>query len=101
MYGLIGADSRIGGVPGFGGPIPRPWLDVLFWSGLRGAVAVAMALALPPDLPERALLQEVVFGVVLFTLLVQATTIGRLVPRAQADPFGAAEEASEPVAGSA
>ena len=47
-YGLLGGASRIRGLPGFGGAIPRPWLDVVFWSGLRGAVAVAMALALPP-----------------------------------------------------
>ena len=86
-YGLLGGASRIRGLPGFGGAIPRPWLDVVFWSGLRGAVAVAMALALPTDIPQRALLQQIVFGVVLFTLLVQATTIARLVPRAQDDPF--------------
>ena len=64
----------------------------MFWSGLRGAVAVAMALALPADIPQRALLQQIVFGVVLFTLLVQATTIERLVPRAQDDPFGSTGE---------
>ena len=33
-----------------------------------------MALALPADVPQRALLQEITFGVVLFTLLVQGTT---------------------------
>ena len=46
-----------------------------------------MALALPTDMPQRALLQELDFGVVLFTLLVQATTIGRLVVRAHGDPY--------------
>jgi NhaP-type Na+/H+ or K+/H+ antiporter len=46
----------------------------MFWAGLRGAVAVAMALSLPPDFPQRTLLQEITFGVVLFTLLVQGTT---------------------------
>jgi len=43
---------------------------------------VAMALALPVDLPQRALLQEITFGAVLFTLLVQATTIAWVVRRA-------------------
>jgi CPA1 family monovalent cation:H+ antiporter len=33
------------------------WLNVLFWSGLRGAVAVAMALSLPDSIPQRELLQ--------------------------------------------
>ncbi len=62
--------------------VPTGWLHVLFWAGLRGAVAVAMALSLPADVPQRALLQEITFGVVLFTLLVQGTTIGRVVDRA-------------------
>ncbi|MFV2064033.1 MAG: cation:proton antiporter [Chloroflexota bacterium] len=57
------------------------WLNVLFWSGLRGAVAVAMALSLPLDVPQRALLQEITFGIVLFTLLVQGMTIEPLVRR--------------------
>jgi NhaP-type Na+/H+ or K+/H+ antiporter len=33
-----------------------------------------MALSLPPDFPQRDLLREITFGVVLFTLLVQGTT---------------------------
>ncbi len=61
--------------------IPLPWLHVMFWAGLRGAVAVAMALSLPPDFPQRQLLQEVTFGIVLFTLVVQGTTIGLLIER--------------------
>ena len=55
---------------------------MLWWSGLRGAVAVAMALSLPLDFPDRALLQEITFGVVLFTLFVQGTTIEILIARA-------------------
>ena len=38
-----------------------------------------MALSLPADIPQRALLQEITFGVVLFTLLIQGTTIGWVV----------------------
>jgi CPA1 family monovalent cation:H+ antiporter len=61
--------------------VPVAWLHVLFWAGLRGAVAVAMALSLPADFPQRALLQEITFGVVLFTLFVQGTTAERVVLR--------------------
>jgi CPA1 family monovalent cation:H+ antiporter len=86
VYGLLGAGSRVGPLPGLATAVPGPWLHVLFWAGLRGAVAVAMALALPVDLPQRALLQEITFGAVLFTLLVQATTIGRVVERARPEP---------------
>jgi len=81
VYVLLGGSSRGAPLPGLAARIPAGWLHVLFWSGLRGAVAVAMALALPEDVPQRALLQEITFGVVLFTLLVQGTTVGRLVDR--------------------
>jgi len=83
VYVLVGGVSRAAPFPGVAGAVPRPWLHVLFWAGLRGAVAVAMALALPTDMPQRALLQDITFGVVLFTLFVQATTIGRVVERAR------------------
>jgi CPA1 family monovalent cation:H+ antiporter len=81
VYGLFGGVSRLAPLPGLHAAMPTAWLHVLFWAGLRGAVAVAMALALPGDVPQRSVLQAIVFGVVLFTLLVQATTIGRLVER--------------------
>jgi CPA1 family monovalent cation:H+ antiporter len=57
------------------------WLKVLFWSGLRGAVAVAMALSLPLHIPHRELMLEITFGIVLFTLVVQGMTIEPLVRR--------------------
>lgn len=80
VYALLGASSRFAPLPGLA-IVPGPWLHIMFWAGLRGAVAVAMALALPVDMPQRALLQEITFGAVLFTLLVQATTIGWVVER--------------------
>lgn len=61
--------------------VPGPWRHVLFWSGLRGAVAVALALSLPAGLPDRELLQGVTFGIVLFTLLVHGSTAGLVVRR--------------------
>ena len=51
--------------------VPRGWTHVIFWSGLRGAIALAAALSLPADFPERELLQQISFGIVLVTLLVQ------------------------------
>jgi Na+:H+ antiporter len=81
VYGLLGGVGRLAPLPGFDARLPAGWLHVVFWSGLRGAVAVAMALALPASVPQRETLQEIVFGVVLFTLLVQGTTVGRLTSR--------------------
>jgi len=55
--------------------IPPDWRHVLFWGGLRGAISLALALSLPLDLPQRDTLLAMTFGVMLFTLLVQGTTI--------------------------
>ncbi len=55
--------------------MPLKWRHVLFWGGLRGAISLAMALSLPLALPHRETLQYMTFGVVLFTLLAQGTTI--------------------------
>ena len=54
---------------------------VIFWGGLRGAVALAAALSLPQGFPHRAQLLAMTYGAVLFTLLVQGLTIGPLVRR--------------------
>jgi monovalent cation:H+ antiporter, CPA1 family len=90
VYGLLGGTSRLAPIPGLSSRLPVDWLHVLFWSGLRGAVAIAMALSLPEDVPQRELLQEITFGVVVFTLLVQGTTVGRLVGRTVPPPAASA-----------
>jgi CPA1 family monovalent cation:H+ antiporter len=55
---------------------------VLVWGGLRGALTITLALALPPELAERQLLVAMAFGVVLFTLLVQGVSLPLVVQRA-------------------
>jgi CPA1 family monovalent cation:H+ antiporter len=54
---------------------------VLWWGGLRGSVSVALALSVPGALSQRQEIINVVFGVVLFTLLVQGLTIQGLLER--------------------
>lgn len=61
---------------------------MLFWGGLRGALALALALGLPPEFPGRDLIVTVAFGVVAISVLVQGLTIvpllrqlGELPPR--------------------
>jgi Na+:H+ antiporter len=56
------------------------WQHILGWGGLRGAISLALALSLPATFGEqRELLRVMTFGVVLFTLLVQATTMRPLL----------------------
>jgi len=54
---------------------------VVVWGGLRGGVALALALAIPEELPEQEQFIAMTAGVVLATLLLNATTIGPLVRR--------------------
>jgi len=56
-------------------PLPRGWRPVLVWSGLRGGVAIALALDLDPALPGRDAIIAAAFGFVVFTLLVQGLSI--------------------------
>ncbi len=62
-----------------GAPIPHKWRHLLFWGGLRGALVMALALSLPLTFPDRDMLINMAFGVVLFTLLIPGLTMGTLV----------------------
>lgn len=76
VYGLSFLSRR------FTEPISLRWRHVLAWGGLRGALSLALALSLPASFgDDRALLRTMAFGVVLFTLLVQATTMRSLIRR--------------------
>jgi Na+/H+ antiporter len=51
------------------------------WCGMRGAVSLAAALALPPRFPERDLLVFLTFAVIFATLVVQGLTLPALIRR--------------------
>ena len=61
-------------------PLPRRWRPILLLSGLRGALSVALVLSLPVTLPDRGLLEGIVYGVVLVTLLGQGIGLRVLLP---------------------
>ena len=50
---------------------------LLTWGGLRGGLALALALSLP-QVPERSMIAEMTFAVVAFSVLVQGSTIAKL-----------------------
>lgn len=52
---------------------------VLVWGGLRGGVALALALAIPEELPAQETFIAMTAGVVVATLILNATTIRLLV----------------------
>jgi CPA1 family monovalent cation:H+ antiporter len=52
---------------------------VLAWSGLRGALTIALALALPTETPTRDLLIAMSFAVVLFSLVAQGLSLPLLL----------------------
>lgn len=86
IYGLLGGASAVAHRLGLAPTIPVGWLHVINWTGLRGAVAMALVLSLPSDLPDRTLLQGTTFGIVLFTVLVQGTTAARVLRVARVGP---------------
>jgi CPA1 family monovalent cation:H+ antiporter len=53
----------------------------LFWGGLRGALALALALAVPATVPERNAIIVTAFVVVAFSILVQGLTMPWLIKR--------------------
>lgn len=58
----------------------RGTLGIMTWGGLRGALAVALALSLPAD-GERQLIVSMTYAVVIFSVLVQGTSLRYVIQR--------------------
>ena len=61
--------------------LPTTYQHVLVWGGLRGAVGLALALALPDTVAERGEIVVLTFGVVAFSIFVQGLTMPPLIRR--------------------
>jgi CPA1 family monovalent cation:H+ antiporter len=61
--------------------VPANHQHVLFWGGLRGTVALALALGLPADMPRRGSIVVISFAVVAFSVFAQGLTIPWLLRR--------------------
>jgi CPA1 family monovalent cation:H+ antiporter len=61
--------------------VPGKQQHILFWGGLRGALALALALGLPPSLPLRDDIITISFAVVAFSIFVQGLTMAPFLRR--------------------
>jgi CPA1 family monovalent cation:H+ antiporter len=60
-----------------------PWktVAILSWGGLRGGISVALALSLGDSIPDKDAIVFITYTVVVFSIIVQGLTIGKLVKR--------------------
>jgi CPA1 family monovalent cation:H+ antiporter len=73
--------------------VPLSNRHVLFWGGLRGALALALALGLPAEVPAREQVITVTFAVAAFSILVQGLTMRPLLRLlGEVSPTGPAAE---------
>ncbi len=76
--------ARLLSVAGIVGPLSmvtaqsKGAIPVLTWGGLRGGISLAMALSLPAN-DSRSLVLTLTYFVVVFSILVQGLTVGRLI----------------------
>lgn len=61
--------------------VPIKFQHILWWGGLRGALALALALSLPQTLPLREEILVMTFGVVAFSIIVQGLTMPSVLRR--------------------
>jgi len=77
VYSLVPVTTRLFALP----RVTLGERHIMWWGGLKGGLAIAIALSIPAELPGRQLLLDLTLGVVLFTLLVNASSIRPLMSR--------------------
>jgi CPA1 family monovalent cation:H+ antiporter len=75
VFGLFPVLHRLKGIE----RVSPAYQTVIAWGGLRGALAIVMALSIPHDLAERELLMTLTFGIVLLSLVVNGLTIKKVM----------------------
>ncbi len=61
------------------GGMPKGFGKVVIWGGIRGGIAMVLAMGIPERFEYRDLAMNCIFGASLLTILVQSTTIGLLL----------------------
>jgi CPA1 family monovalent cation:H+ antiporter len=68
---------------------------ILTWGGLRGGISIALALSLPPG-PERDIVIAATYLVVVFSVLVQGLTFGKVMKHLTAGGEGSVASVGNP-----
>ncbi|WP_088890029.1 cation:proton antiporter [Leptolyngbya ohadii] len=71
----------LAGLRWFDRPIPTRWQHVLVLGNIKGSLSMALAVAIPLTLTGRDLIIELVFGSVLFSLVIQGLALPWLIKR--------------------
>ena len=58
-------------------------IKIITWAGLRGGISVALALSLPKS-PERDIIVTITYVIMVFSILVQGLSVGRLIEKCSA-----------------
>ena len=58
-------------------------IKIITWAGLRGGISVALALSLPKS-PERDIIVTITYVIMVFSILVQGLSVGRLIKKCSA-----------------
>ena len=90
VFGVVPLVGKIPGTEAIG----LPYQMVMYWGGLRGAIALAIVLSLPPFEYKDTLI-AVVMGAVLFTLIVQGLSIEFLVKKLGLDKLSVADNLAQ------
>jgi CPA1 family monovalent cation:H+ antiporter len=78
---IISVYLLLAGLRWFDRPIPLRWQHVLVLGNIKGSLSMALAVAIPLTLTGRDVIIEVVFGAVLFSLVIQGLALPWLVKK--------------------
>ncbi|MGR8929565.1 MAG: cation:proton antiporter [Gammaproteobacteria bacterium] len=81
VYGLIPMTTCCFRLP----QIPLASRHIMWWGGLKGGLAIAVVLSIPDSVADKQLLIELTLGVVLISLLLNASTVRPLIRRLKID----------------
>ena len=97
LFAVVGTATAEEGAAGVGQALAQAGAKgagrVLWWGGLRGGISIALALSLPAG-ETRDLILAATFAAVLFSVLVQRATLGRLIEKLKRDHAPAVEDAA-------